>query len=177
MRSEASIGRRIASCERLVSSSTSVCETRSAAALADAGAGASGETFLSTLAAVAQSRNPASRIEALSYRNRTMDLQLLAANVAALDQFRTDLGQTQRFRRHHRLDESQRTRRTRGEFRFVGVEPMKTWFFEPARSRTLILLGGAAAAVLVILWAFVLAPLGSGRADLRESVERKSSGC
>ena len=57
----------------------------------------SGETFLSTLAAIAESRDGESRIEALSYRNDVMDLQVIAPGVPALDAFRRGLGETQRF--------------------------------------------------------------------------------
>ncbi|HLF13233.1 MAG TPA: type II secretion system protein GspL [Gammaproteobacteria bacterium] len=88
-----------ASCERLFSAARiATCKTEVQRRLRDAGAGSSGESFLSTLAAVAQSRDPDGRIETLSYRNRTMDLQLLASSVPALDEFRRDLEETQRFK-------------------------------------------------------------------------------
>jgi general secretion pathway protein L len=81
-------GGRINACEQVVQQR-----------LRDAGGSrsGSGETFLSTLAAIAQSRDAESRIEALSYRNQVMDLQLVASSVPALDEFRRGLGETQRF--------------------------------------------------------------------------------
>jgi general secretion pathway protein L len=59
--------------------------------------GMSTETFLSTLAAVAEARDQATRIDALSYRNRVMDLQLIAGSVDELDAFARSLEQTKRF--------------------------------------------------------------------------------
>lgn len=53
--------------------------------------------FLSTLAAVAEFNDPASRIEQLSYRNREMTLQLTAQSVPALDEFARRVENTERF--------------------------------------------------------------------------------
>ena len=58
---------------------------------------ASSETFLTTLATVAEYRVEDSTIEALSYRNRVMDLRLLVPNVPALDQFVQNVIRTDRF--------------------------------------------------------------------------------
>jgi general secretion pathway protein L len=60
--------------------------------------GANAETFLSTLEAVAAARDPELRIDSLVWRNRTMDLQLVAADVGALDEFAKSLEQTHRFK-------------------------------------------------------------------------------
>jgi general secretion pathway protein L len=89
-----------ADCQRIASSARlSVCEAevqRRLASVAGAGGG-DGETFLSTLAAIADARKGDSRIDALSYRNRIMDLQIMASNVTALDEFARGLVETQRF--------------------------------------------------------------------------------
>jgi hypothetical protein len=61
------------------------------------GAGTSSEDFLSTLAAIAGVRDEDMRIDALSYRNRVMDLQLVVPSVVALDDFSRALEQTRRF--------------------------------------------------------------------------------
>ncbi len=63
------------------------------AAQADAG----GPSFLGALAAVAASENPKSRIEALSYRNQVLDLQLVVPDVAALNTFVEDVQRSKRF--------------------------------------------------------------------------------
>jgi general secretion pathway protein L len=60
--------------------------------------GANAETFLTTLEAVAAARDPALRIDSLSWRNRIMDLQLVAADVGASDKFAKSLEQTHRFK-------------------------------------------------------------------------------
>jgi general secretion pathway protein L len=100
-RADRALGARVAvACERqFATTSLSACEGEVRRALERAGepVEGGGETFLSTIAAVAQSRHPASRIEALSYRNRTMDLQLTMPNVPALDEFGRRLSDTQRF--------------------------------------------------------------------------------
>lgn len=58
---------------------------------------AGSESFLNTLAAIAEHRSAGSTIEALSYRNRVMDLRLVVPNVPALDLFAQDIMQTDRF--------------------------------------------------------------------------------
>ena len=57
----------------------------------------SAETFLTTLEAIAAMRDPALRIDALTYRNRITNVQLIASDVGALDKFARDLEQTHRF--------------------------------------------------------------------------------
>jgi general secretion pathway protein L len=59
--------------------------------------GKSAETFLTTLEAIAAMRDPALRIDALTYRNRITNIQLIAGDVGALDKFARDLEQTHRF--------------------------------------------------------------------------------
>jgi general secretion pathway protein L len=87
-------------CARFVSGGrASACETEVRRRLRDVGqaASGSGENFLTTLAAVADSRTTDTRIEALSYRNNVMDLQLVAPSIPALDQFRSEISGTGRF--------------------------------------------------------------------------------
>jgi general secretion pathway protein L len=55
------------------------------------------ETFITTLEAIAAMRDPALRVDALTYRNRITNLQLIASDVGALDKFARDLEQTHRF--------------------------------------------------------------------------------
>jgi general secretion pathway protein L len=80
------------------------------------------EDFLSTLAAIANMRDPAMRIENLSYRNRTMNLELVAPSVAALDEFSRELEQTRRFdveiEAANQVDSN-----TEGRVRIAGVNP------------------------------------------------------
>jgi general secretion pathway protein L len=65
------------------------CETAVRARLSQSGMldDASGNGFLTALAAIAESRAPSSRIEAMSFRNRVMDLQVVVPDVPALDAF------------------------------------------------------------------------------------------
>jgi general secretion pathway protein L len=67
--------------------------------LSDAGAvsASAGETFLSTLSTVAEFRTDRSLIEALSYRNSIMDLQIVVPDVPALDAFAQQIVDTERF--------------------------------------------------------------------------------
>lgn len=97
-RADAVLGEQLAeACQRLVGTSNpSACDRAVGDRLRMDGSGSS-ETFLSTLEAVAEARNSALRFEALSYRNRTMDLQLVADNVDELDSFTRNLEQTKRF--------------------------------------------------------------------------------
>lgn len=75
------------------------CVTAAQRTLSEAGAESSlsGESFLSTLATVAEFRPGDSLIEALSYRNAVMDLQLVAPSVPSLDTFAQQIGDTDRF--------------------------------------------------------------------------------
>ena len=84
-------------CQRVVGqSSTSACQ-REVVQRLGANAGSATESFLSTLAAIAAVRTAELRIDALIYRNRVMNLQLLAPSVTALDEFSRALEQTRRF--------------------------------------------------------------------------------
>ncbi|HEX5420328.1 MAG TPA: type II secretion system protein GspL [Gammaproteobacteria bacterium] len=60
-------------------------------------AGDSGRGFLAAVAAVAASKQPHGRIEALSYRDAVMDLQLVVPDVSALNTFVQDLEHSKRF--------------------------------------------------------------------------------
>jgi general secretion pathway protein L len=85
-------------CQRIVGANrVSACDAEVQRRLRETGASSS-ETFLSTLDAVAAARNDATRVGALSYRNATMDLQLMVANVDELDAFARSLEQTRRFK-------------------------------------------------------------------------------
>jgi general secretion pathway protein L len=77
----------------------SACRAEMQQRLAAAGQQASlgQESFLTTLAAVAESTVADSRIEALSYRNRVMDLQLVVPSVPLLDQFVQGVAAGERF--------------------------------------------------------------------------------
>jgi general secretion pathway protein L len=89
-----------ATCERVVATTRMAsCESEVQRRLREAGAAETGtaDGFLTTLAAVAAARDPDTRIDALNYRNRVMDLRLIAASVPALDQFAREIEQTQRF--------------------------------------------------------------------------------
>jgi general secretion pathway protein L len=57
----------------------------------------SGPIFLATLVAVAEARDPSSRIEALSFRNGVTDLRIIAPDVTALDGFARDVARSGRF--------------------------------------------------------------------------------
>ena len=84
-------------CQRVVGqSSTSACQ-REVQQRLGATAGSATESFLSTLAAIAAVRAVDLRIDALSYRNSIMNLQLMAPSVTALDEFSRALEQTRRF--------------------------------------------------------------------------------
>jgi hypothetical protein len=88
------------------------------------GAGASGsnENFLSTLAAVAAARDADTRVDALSYRNQAMNLQIIVPNVPKLDEFSRELEQTRRFdveiEAANQSDDG-----TEGRVRIVGAAP------------------------------------------------------
>ncbi len=86
------------SCQRLLGANrASQCDAELQKRLRASGA-ATSESFLSTLEAVAVARNAAMRIGALSYRNQTMDLQVIVANVDELDAFAQGLEETRRFK-------------------------------------------------------------------------------
>jgi len=70
---------------------------RRLAASGGSSAGESGPIFLATLVAVAEARDPASRIEALSFRNGVTDLRVIAPDVPALDSFARDMARSGQF--------------------------------------------------------------------------------
>jgi hypothetical protein len=77
---------------------------------------------LSTLAGIASVGSADMRIDALSYRNRVMDLQLMMPSVSALDEFSRTLEQTRRFdveiEAANQVDSG-----TEGRLRIVGANP------------------------------------------------------
>ncbi len=85
--------------ENFASPQLSLCVTEVRRRLSDAGQAsvAESESFLTTLVAIAENRGDASMIEALTYRNRVMDLRLVAPSVPALDLFAQNIMQTDRF--------------------------------------------------------------------------------
>jgi flagellar basal body rod protein FlgF len=87
-----------------------------------ANASSTDEDFLSTLAAIVTVRDANTTIDALSYRNRVMDLQLEVANVTALDDLARALEQTRRFDVEIEAA-NQSDSGTEGRIRIVGVEP------------------------------------------------------
>jgi general secretion pathway protein L len=80
------------------------------------------EDFLSTLAAIAAARDPEMRLDALNYRNRAMNLQLIVSNVTALDEFSREIENTRRFdveiEAANQVDSG-----TEGRLRIVGANP------------------------------------------------------
>jgi general secretion pathway protein L len=84
-------------CQRVVGdSSTSGCQ-REVRQRLGANTGTTTEDFLSTLAAISTARSNDLNVDALSYRNRVMDLQLLGPSVVEIDAFARALEQTRRF--------------------------------------------------------------------------------
>lgn len=77
----------------------SSCATEVRRRLSDAGASssASGEGFLTTLAAVAEHGGGANVLDALSYRDAVMDLRVVVPSVAELDRLRQQIVGTERF--------------------------------------------------------------------------------
>ncbi len=84
-------------CQRVVGdSSMSGCQ-REVRQRLGTNAGPATEDFLSTLAAIASARDRETRIDRLSYRNRAMNLQLVAPDLTAIDAFSREIEQTRRF--------------------------------------------------------------------------------
>ena len=109
-------------CQRVVGdSSTSGCQREIRQRLG-ANVGGATEDFLTTLAAIAGARDGEMRIDALSYRNRVMDLQLLVPNVVALDEFSRALEQTRRFDVEIETT-NERDSATEGRLRIAGANP------------------------------------------------------
>jgi general secretion pathway protein L len=96
-RADNDLGARLATtCQQVVGTNrTSACDAEIQKRLHSSGKSA--ETFLTTLEAIAAMRDPALRIDALTYRNRITNIQLIAGDVGALDKFARDLEQTHRF--------------------------------------------------------------------------------
>ncbi len=108
-------------CQRVVGdSSTSGCQ-REVRQRLGARTGGTSEDFLSTLAAIAALRDGETRVDALSYRNRQMDLQVVAPSVTALDEFSRQLEQTRRFDVELEAT-SQVDAGTEGRLRILGVQ-------------------------------------------------------
>jgi type II secretion system protein L len=80
------------------------------------------EDFLSTLAAVAGARDPQMRMDALSYRNRALNLQVVAPTAAAFAELERKLEETRRFsvelEANNPVDDG-----TEGRLRIVGANP------------------------------------------------------
>jgi len=70
---------------------------RRLAASGESSAAESGPIFLATLVAVAEARDLASRIDALSFRNGVTDLRIIAPDVTALDGFARDVARSGQF--------------------------------------------------------------------------------
>jgi general secretion pathway protein L len=109
-------------CQRVVGdSSTSACQREVRQRLGD-NTGPATENFLSTLAAIAAARDAEMRIDALSYRNRAMNLQLVAPDLTTIDAFSRELEQTRRFEvileSNSPVDEG-----TEGRLRIAGAAP------------------------------------------------------
>lgn len=109
-------------CQRVVGdASTSACQ-REVRQRLGASADTGTEGFLSTLAAIASARDPEMRIEALSYRNSAMNLQLVAPSLPAIDIFSRQIEETRRFDVEievtNPLDSG-----TEGRLRIVGADP------------------------------------------------------
>ena len=110
-------------CQRAVGDARqSACQREVQQRLGASAAGAGGDDFLSTLAAISTARDSAMHIDALSYRNRILDLQLLAASVPALDEFARGLEQTKRFNAEIQAA-NQKDNGIEGRIRVVGVKP------------------------------------------------------
>jgi hypothetical protein len=112
-----------ASCERVVGDSRqSACQREVQTRLGDDATGGKGPDFLATLVAIAGARDPQMRIEALSYRNRAMDLQLVATGVPALNDFALSLEQTRLL--DAEIEAANQTDAgTEGRIRIVGANP------------------------------------------------------
>lgn len=110
-------------CQRIVGDARpSACQRAVQQRLGADAASAGGPDFLATLAAIAAVRVADTRIDALSYRNRVMDLQLVAPNVPALDEFARGLEQTRVFDADIEAA-NQGERGTEGRVRIVGARP------------------------------------------------------
>jgi general secretion pathway protein L len=107
-------------CQRVVGdSSISACQREVRQRLGSSSSNAT-EDFLSTLAAVAAARDPQMRMDALSYRNRAMSLQVVAPSAGAFAQLDRELEETRRFsvelESNNPVDDG-----TEGRLRIVGA--------------------------------------------------------
>ena len=110
-------------CERVVGdSSTSGCQREVRRRLGST-ANSATEDFLSTLAAVAAARDPEMRMDLLSYRNRAMNLQVIAPNTGAVAEFASELQQTHRFAVEIEANNPIDGGGTEGRLRIVGANP------------------------------------------------------
>jgi type II secretion system protein L len=109
-------------CQRVVGdSSVSGCE-REVRQRLGASTGTTNEGFLSTLDVIATARDADTRVQSLSYRNRTMQLQLIAPSVSKLAEFASAIDETRRFDAEiegaNEIDSG-----TEGRVRIVGAAP------------------------------------------------------
>ena len=126
---------------------------------------------MSTLAAIAAARDPEMRIDALSYRNRAMNLQLVAPSVPVLDAFSRELEETRRF--DVEIEATIRSTRNRGARCASSERIHESLVLRLAAAGAWIVAIGAAAAVVIIAWGFIVSPLRAEIATLRTSVDTK----
>jgi general secretion pathway protein L len=110
-------------CQRVVGdSSTSGCQ-REVRRRLGLNANSATEDFLSTLAAIAAARDPEMRVDALNYRNRAMNLQVIAPSTATVAEFADELQQTRRFAVEIEANNPIDGGGTEGRLRIVGANP------------------------------------------------------
>jgi general secretion pathway protein L len=110
-------------CERVVGdSSTSGCQ-REVRRRLGLSANSATEDFLSTLTAIAAARDPEMRVDALNYRNRAMNLQVIAPSTATVAAFADELQQTRRFAVEIEANNPIDGGGTEGRLRIVGANP------------------------------------------------------
>ncbi|HEY3518094.1 MAG TPA: type II secretion system protein GspL [Gammaproteobacteria bacterium] len=110
-------------CQRVVGdSSTSGCQ-REVRQRLGSNANSATEDFLSTLAAIAAARDPEMRMDMLSYRNRAMNLQVVAPSTATVAEFADELQQTRRFAVEIEANNPIDGGGTEGRLRIVGANP------------------------------------------------------
>jgi type II secretion system protein L len=110
-------------CQRVVGdSSTSGCQ-REVRQRLGSNANSATEDFLSTLAAIAAARDPEMRMDMLSYRNRAMNVQVIAPNTGTVAAFADELQQTRRFAVEIEANNPIDGGGTEGRLRIVGANP------------------------------------------------------
>jgi len=108
-------------CPRLVGvTRPQACEVEVRQRLGSLGA-SHGAGFLATLAAIVGARSGATRVDQLSYRNDTMDLQVVAPDLPALDEFTKHLQSTGRFNAVLESS-SQKDAGTEGRMKINGID-------------------------------------------------------